>query len=247
MKVLSYVLTIIWGLVFFLLLGIFHPLQWIALKLFGYKGHKAVVDLLNLLLMKSLLILGSTVKYEGREEYPKGRSVIFVSNHQSMFDIPPMIWWLRKTHPKFVAKKELGKGIPSISFNLKHGGAALIDRKDKDSAIEVLKKFGKTIREKKWSAIIFPEGTRSRGAEQKKFSTGGLKTILAENRDALVVPVTIKNSWKLTKYGKFPMGLGARVTMKTHKAMEIGAESFDEFLAKVEQIIKTNGAPAAMA
>ena len=68
MKVLSYVLTIIWGLVFFLLLGIFHPLQWIALKLFGYKGHKAVVDLLNLLLMKSLLILGSTVKYEGREE-----------------------------------------------------------------------------------------------------------------------------------------------------------------------------------
>jgi 1-acyl-sn-glycerol-3-phosphate acyltransferase len=29
-----------------------------------------------------------------------------------------------------VSKKELGQGIPSISFNLRHGGSALIDRKD---------------------------------------------------------------------------------------------------------------------
>ena len=247
MKVLSYILTPIWGLVFFLLLGIFHPLQWIALKLFGYKGHKKVVDLLNWFLMKSLLILGSTVKHKGKEKYPESRSVIFIANHQSMFDIPPMIWFLRKTHPKFVAKKELGKGIPSISFNLKHGGSVLIDRKDRDSAIEVLKEFRKKITEKKWSAIIFPEGTRSRGKDQKKFSTGGLKAMLAENYDALVVPVTIKNSWKLTKYGKFPMGLGAKITMHTHKAMELGSESLDEFLERVEKIIKSDGLEGAVA
>lgn len=247
MKVVSYVLTVIWGLVFFLLLGVFHPLQWIGLKLFGYSGHKKVVDLLNYFLMKSLLLLGNTIKYEGKEEYPEDRNVIFVSNHQSMFDIPPMIWHLRKTHPKFVAKKELGKGIPSISFNLKHGGAALIDRKDKAGAVKALKEFGKTIREKNWSAIIFPEGTRSRTEHQKKFSTSGLKAILEENKESLIVPITIKNSWKLTRFGKFPMGLGTKVTMRTHKAMELGAESLDEFLDKVEAIIKSDGLVSATA
>jgi len=35
-------------------------------------------------------------------------------------------FWTYK--PKFISKIELGKGIPSVSYNLRHGGAALIDR-----------------------------------------------------------------------------------------------------------------------
>lgn len=241
MKVLSYILSVIWAVVFGSLLAIFHVFQWLALKLFGYQAHKKVVDVLNFLLIKSLLLLGVTVRYEGKEKYPKDRNVIFVSNHQSMFDIPPMIWYFRKMHPKFVAKKELGKGIPSISFNLKHGGAVLIDRKDKEGALQILKKFGQTIREKKWSAIIFPEGTRSGNQDQKKFSFGGLRAIMEQNPKALIVPVTIKNSWKLSKYGKFPMGLGTRIVMKTHAAMEKGSESFEEFFNKLEEVIRSNG------
>lgn len=240
MKILSYLISFVWGIVFFLLLGIFHPIQWVGLKLFGYSGHKKVVDFLNLLLIKSLWLLGSRVKYIQEEKIPEGRTVIFVSNHQSMFDIPPMIWYLRKTHPKFVAKKELGKGIPSISFNLKHGGAALIDRKDKESALKTLREFGKRIREMKWSAIIFPEGTRSKDATQNRFSPSGLKTLIEENPNALIVPVTIKDSWKLTKYGKYPMGLGAKITLTTHKAVEIGSETFDEFLSRLATIINAN-------
>ena len=46
MKLLSYLLSPIFAIVFFSLLMIFHPLQWIGLKLFGYKGHKFIVDLM---------------------------------------------------------------------------------------------------------------------------------------------------------------------------------------------------------
>ena len=60
---------------------------------------------------------------------------MIVANHQSMNDIPPIIWYLRKHHPKFVSKMELGKGIPSVSYNLVHGGSVLIDRKNSKQAI----------------------------------------------------------------------------------------------------------------
>jgi 1-acyl-sn-glycerol-3-phosphate acyltransferase len=43
-----------------------------------------------------------------------------------------------------VSKKELGQGIPSISFNLRHGGSALIDRKDPKQAIPAIKGLGST-------------------------------------------------------------------------------------------------------
>ena len=51
-----------------------------------------------------------------------------------MYDISPIMWYLRKHHVKFVAKKELGKGIPSVSYNLRHGGSILIDRKKPTSS-----------------------------------------------------------------------------------------------------------------
>ena len=241
MKIISYILTPIWGIVFIFLIGIFHPVQWVCLKLFGYEGHKNSVDFLNLLLMKSILILGHRVSHVGKVEYPRDSTVIFVSNHQSMFDVPPLIWYLRKTHPKFVAKKELGKGIPSISFNLKYGGSVLIDRKDKSISIPLLKSFAKKVKENKWSVIIFPEGTRSHNSKQKKFSFGGLSVLLKETPDVLVVPISIKDTWKVTKYGKFPLGLGANITMTTHKAMEIGTQSIEEFISKIEAVVKSNG------
>ena len=68
--------------------------------------------------------------------------LIIVSNHQSMNDIPPIIWYMRKYHPKFVSKIELGKGIPSVSYNLRHGGSALIDRKDSKQALVAIARFG---------------------------------------------------------------------------------------------------------
>jgi 1-acyl-sn-glycerol-3-phosphate acyltransferase len=52
--------------------------------------------------------LGS-YKFENVERVPKNVPIIFVSNHQSMYDIIAMIWFLRRFHCKFVSKKELGK------------------------------------------------------------------------------------------------------------------------------------------
>ena len=100
MKIISYILSPIFALVFFLLLVIFHPIQWLGLKIFGKKGHQRVVNIMNWFLIKSLLLLGIPVRCEYKYELPKNTSLIFVSNHQSTFDIPPIIWFFRKHLPK---------------------------------------------------------------------------------------------------------------------------------------------------
>ena len=238
MKIISYILSSIFALVFYIILIIFHPLQWLGLNVFGYKGHKFVVDYMNFVLTKSLLLLGTPVSVENKQQLPENTTLIFVSNHQGMFDIPPIIWAFRKHHPKFVSKIELGKGIPSISFNLRHGGAALINRKDPKQAISALSDFGKKIHKNKWSAVIFPEGTRSRDGKPKDFAVNGLKVLTKYNKEGFVVPLTINNSWKVFKYGKFPLGIFSPITITTHQPIKIDSLPFDELLVKTEKVIK---------
>lgn len=225
---------------FFLLLVVFQPLQWLGLKLFGLNGHKVVVDSLNWFLVKSLLILGVPVHFKNKQDLPKNTTLVFVANHQSLFDIPPLILYLRKYSPKFVAKIELGKGIPSISFNLKHGGAALIDRKDPRQALSALAAYSKRINTEKWSAVIFPEGTRSKTGKPKKFATNGIKMIAKYNKEAYIVPITINNSWKVYKYGKYPLGIGSPITIETHKPIKINSLPFEELMTEVETIITSH-------
>lgn len=238
MKVLSYILSPIFAVIFVLLLLIFHPLQWLSYNLFSKNAHKKVVDILNFFLVKSMLIIGVPIRFINTHSIPENTSIIFVSNHQSTFDIPPISWFFRKYHPKFVSKIELGKGIPSVSYNLQKGGAALINRKDSKQAISELIDFSKRIHNNKWSAVIFPEGTRSRDGKPKKFAINGLKVITKYNRDGFVVPLTINNSWKVFKYGKFPFGLGNPITITAHKPIKISDMTFEELIDETEQIIK---------
>jgi 1-acyl-sn-glycerol-3-phosphate acyltransferase len=153
-----------------------------------------------------------------------------------MYDIPPLIWYMRKYHPKFVSKIELGKGIPSVSFNLRHSGSALIDRKDPKQSIAELQKLGKYIETNNRSAVIFPEGTRSRNGVPKPFRTTGLKVLMKNAPSALIVPISINNSWKLLRYGKFPMGLGNHLTFKVHPPVEIEGD-VEALIAQVEKQI----------
>ena len=39
-------------------------------------------------------------------KFQKNFPLIFVSNHQSTYDVSPIIWNLREFHPKFVSKKK---------------------------------------------------------------------------------------------------------------------------------------------
>jgi len=218
-KLLAYPLTILYFICFGLTLVIFHPIQWFCKNVFGYKAHKTSVDWLQFFIMRSLNVLGTTFSFTNPYNIEKEVPLIIVANHQSMYDIPPLIWYLRKHHVKFISKKELGKGIPSVSYNLRHGGSVLIDRKDPLGSIKAIESFAQRIEKNNWAAVIFPEGTRSRDGHPKPFKTKGLLSMIKHAPNALVVPITINNSWKTLRYGKFPMGLGASISYIVHQPL----------------------------
>jgi len=236
-KIISFPISAIAMLSFFVMLVIFHPIQWICFNIFGYQAHKKSVDYLNFCLLRVGNLVGMTYKIENRELIPENVPLIIVANHQSLYDIIGMIWFLRKFHPKFVSKKELAKGIPSISYNLRHGGSALIDRKDPKQAIPEIKKLAEYIELNHRSAVIFPEGTRSKTGAPKEFAQSGLKILCKYAPSAYVVPITINNSWKLVKFGFFPLGLGNHLTFTIHKPMAVKDFSFDEIMEKTEKAI----------
>ncbi|PCJ92854.1 MAG: 1-acyl-sn-glycerol-3-phosphate acyltransferase [Flavobacteriaceae bacterium] len=236
LKILSYPISFIFFLAFGLALGVFHPIQWVCLNVFGHRAHNKSVSILNWFLMRSTNILGARYSFNNPHTIPTDKPLIIVSNHQSMYDISPIVWHMRKHQPKFVSKKELGKGIPSVSYNLRHNGSALIDRKDGKQAILEISRLGKAIEKNNWSAVIFPEGTRSRTGHPKKFQPTGLKILLKKAPSALVVPISINNSWKMLRYGKFPMGLGAHITHDVHPPIENKGD-IDELVTKIENQI----------
>lgn len=188
--------------------------------------------------MGCLYVVGNRCTYENTQHLPEGKPLIIVSNHQSMFDIIAISWFMRKHHPKFISKVELGKGWPSVSFNLRNGGSVLIDRKNPRQSIPALSKFSKYIAQHKRSAVIFPEGTRSKTGKPKSFNTTGLKILLKNVPDALVVPVTINNSWKLLQYGAFPTNVGINLKLKVQEPLQVGSMPDDDLLAEAEHRVK---------
>lgn len=236
-KILSIPFSIITYLLTFVILCIFHVIQFICLHIFGYEAHKRSVDLLGWFMINTLLVNFITAEVEFKDEIPEGKPIIFVSNHQGVYDIIGMGWFLRKYHLKYVSKIELGKWIPSISYNLNHGGSVLIDRKDAKQALPALKKMAEYIQTNNRSTVIYPEGTRSRDGKPGHFASNGLKILCKYAPDALVVPITINNSWKIFQYGTFPLGLGVRLKFTVHPAMAVKEYDFNTLFEKTEQAI----------
>ncbi|MCX7548981.1 lysophospholipid acyltransferase family protein [Xanthomarina sp. F1114] len=238
-KLLAYILTSIYAVVFLSTLAIFHPIQWVCFNVFGYQAHKKSVDVLQFFIMRCTNILGTRYTFTNPHKIATNQPLIIVANHQSMYDISPIMWYMRKHHPKFISKKELGKGIPSVSYNLRHGGSVLIDRKNPRQALPAIMKFGEYIEKNNRAAVIFPEGTRSKDGHPKQFQTKGLEMLFKKIPSATIVPISINNSWKMLKYGKFPMGIGNHIQLTVHEPIKLS--NFEDRQELIKQVEKTIG------
>jgi 1-acyl-sn-glycerol-3-phosphate acyltransferase len=174
----------------------------------GYEAHRWSVVCLNRLLMLIQGLLLSSHQTIGIEKIPTDQPIIVVSNHQNMLDVPPLIWYFRHQHAKFISKKELGRGIPSISFNLRKGGSLLINRNSGNTAIDQITRYGHHINKKNHAIVIFPEGTRSNSASFSPFKMGGLKALIDAMPDAVIVPFVVHNNYQIFENGNFPLKLG---------------------------------------
>ena len=232
---MQYPLSVLFYVFFGISLVFFHVVQVVCRHVFGKKAHQKSVNLLNFFLLSCLYTLGSKAVYKNKHNIPTDKPLIIVSNHQSMYDICMMVWFMRRHAPKFISKIELGKGIPSISYNLRHGGSVLIDRKNPRQSIPALSTFAKRIAAEKDTAVIFPEGTRSKTGAPKSFAPNGLKILFKQIPDAIIVPVTVNNSWKLVKNGMFPLEIGNKLSLEVQEPIAVSAMNTEALLETIEE------------
>ena len=138
-----------------------------------------------------LALSGVNVTLAGTEHLPEG-PVIFMSNHQSNFDILSLLDAMpRQIH--WIAKKELFK-IPVFGPSMRRGGYIPLDRSDGRKALQSMDEAATTIQQGK-SVVLFPEGTRTPDGNLLPFKRGGF--ILARKAAVPVIPVTINGSGRI--------------------------------------------------
>ena len=204
-KLIDYLVSPLYLLYFGFILSVFHVAQLVAHRLGGRPAQKKMADWLNALITYGWRLTGSSCQFQVDAPLPNNRPLLFVANHQSLFDISPISWFLRRQNPVFVAKIELSRGIPSISYNLRRSGAALIDRKDARQSMSQLSRLGQALNRRQCSVVIFPEGKRNSSNEPGEFAPAGLAILLRKAPDALVVPIAIANTGQFNPRGLFPL------------------------------------------
>lgn len=145
----------------------------------------------------TLLSTGSRVDLQGEKLLPAGPNICFISNHQGMFDIPLVLGFI-PIPSGFIAKQELFK-IPVLSWWMHEIPCVFIDRGSARKAMESFQKSAEVIKAGH-PLVIFPEGTRSRGDDMGPFHLGSFK--LPMMADATIVPLAIKDSWKIHEIDK---------------------------------------------
>lgn len=140
---------------------------------------------------------GAKINIIGLENVPKDETLLFVSNHQSNFDIPLLLSCIDV--PKgFIAKKEL-ENWPFISTWMKYINCIFMDRDNLRKSAEAIVD-GIKILNSGYSMVVFPEGTRSKGKPVGEFKGGSFK--LATKSKCTVVPITINGTYKLMESNK---------------------------------------------
>jgi len=201
--IIDYILGTVFQVGFILSLLVFQPIQIIAYNVFGYQAQQKMAQLLNGVILFWFKVAGTKVKLIEKYHAPTNQPIIFVANHQSLWDIVGIYWHLRKYNPVFVSKLELAKGIPSISYNLRKSKAALINRKDKKQAISEILRLSSFIETEKRAAVIFPEGTRSKNGQLKLFAFNGLAALIKKAPSAILVPMAIRGTCDIEASKRF--------------------------------------------
>jgi 1-acyl-sn-glycerol-3-phosphate acyltransferase len=217
----------------------FHILQVVARRV-SVRWQEHMYDYLCLFLLLDLKFLArARIHVQLPATIPTHAPLIFVSNHQSMFDIPLEGWYLRQYRPRFVAKKELRHGVPAVSYALRTLGHALIDRHDARQAITAIRQFAQDLLVTGRSAAIFPEGTRSRDGVMQPCKGAGVLAILKELPQATIVPMTVDGSWQIERYRLLPIPAGIRLTLHVLEPFDAALVPRQQLAEHIDQLIRS--------
>ncbi len=232
-----FVLFIMWGVLIF---SVVFMLEYALRGLFQGKDFKTKYVYGKSHWWGQLMIwsTGSKVTVSGMENLPKDPNLAFVSNHQGNADIPLILGAMPRLIG-FIAKKEL-QHIPFLSGWMRRMGCMFINRKNIRQASEIIHQAAERLKEGSHSFVIFPEGTRSKGPNMKRFKSGSLK--LATLAGVKIVPLTIQGSYRVFEANKGIRMKATHLYLHIHPPIEtenLTEEEKKELPDRVYRIIET--------
>jgi 1-acyl-sn-glycerol-3-phosphate acyltransferase len=155
----------------------------------------------------SLAGAGLPLDVQGLERVPPGGPVVFAANHSSLFDIL-VLYAILPGSVRFVAKQELAR-IPFFGPAMVRAGNIVIDRVHPRAAHEAYRRAAELMIARGVSAIVFPEGTRSRTGDLLPFKSMPFGLAIAAG--VPVVPVYVHNTFEIPPRGRRLRRLPIRV------------------------------------
>ncbi|HVP90835.1 MAG TPA: lysophospholipid acyltransferase family protein [Terriglobales bacterium] len=188
-------------------------------------------------------ILGIRVEVSGLEGIDPGAPFIFMANHVSLLDGPLVATFVGRP-VRIILKKSIF-WIPVLGTGMRFVGFVPVDRKGAKGGQKSIRRAARLIREKGYSFLVFPEGTRSRDGKAGPFRRGGF--FLALESGVPIVPVTIAGSFELMPRGQWYACSGI-IRIAFHEPVSVDGctvETMGALMEKVRGAIIGAGARAA--
>lgn len=208
------ILVAIFLILFFIVSIPLYLIEWIIGKVNPHAKDISSLRIVQWAFKVITVLSGCRLTVIGEENVPKDEAVLYIGNHRSFFDV--VITYARCPGlTGYLAKKEIEK-VPFLSTWMRYLYCLFLDRKDIKQGLKTILTAIDHIKNG-ISIFIFPEGTRSTGADQTEllpFHEGSFK--VATKTDCLIVPVAITNTSQILE-DHFPFIKGTQVTLEYGK------------------------------
>jgi len=121
-----------------------------------------------------------------------------MSNHASLLD-GPLIFMLIRRPIRVIMKTSVFR-LPVVGPGMRFVGFVPVDRRGEKTGRGALEAAARMMRDKGYSFLIFPEGTRSRTGKLQPLRRGGF--FLARSAEAPIVPVSVRGTLEILPKGK---------------------------------------------
>jgi CMP/dCMP kinase len=173
------------------------------------------------------------LKVTGAERVPRSGPVVFVSNHQSLWDIPAM-GAAQPRAIRYMAKAELFKPRPFAAF-LRMGGTFGVRRNEPDR--EALRTVHDTL-QLGGTVGVFIQGHRQEGLDEAKAGAGRIAVV----EDADIVPVALHSrGWRPGRHIRVAFGEPRRYSRDGRRAADAYRETADQLMDEIRRLYEVCG------
>lgn len=219
-------LSVISVLLFFLVGIILMPLTFLVSVFNKHAGDLMALRLVQGIFKVVLFFAGTKATYEGLENIPKDRAVMYIGNHRSIFDII-LTYTKCPDLTGYISKEEIGKILPLKAW-MKRLYCVFLDRSNPKAGMKVILTAIEQVKNG-ISMFVFPEGTRNKYAEVEtdllEFKDGSFK--IAQKTGCAVLPVAMINTAEIFENHK-PSFKSAKVKVIYGEPIEFSSLSDEQ-------------------